>query len=76
MNYKRARDLMISLENGPIIPVTKAAANLAGTVQQENPTIITQNGYGVGVVMSIEMFRQLRELAREGLEHLEQRNSP
>ena len=74
MDIKKARKLMeISLESGGIIPVTKAASNLGETIQsaKSQPVVVTQNGYGIGVIMSTELFGQLRELAREGLEHLE-----
>lgn len=72
MDIKKARELVdISLESGTIIPITKASTSLAETMQKEQPTIVTQNGYGVGVIMNIDLFRQLRELARKGLERME-----
>ena len=73
MNTKQAHEILdFSLDNDGIIPVTKAASNLADTIHnaKKHPTIITQNGYGIGVVMSMELFRELRRLARAGLEHL------
>jgi hypothetical protein len=75
MDYKQAKSLLRSLESGEIIPVTKVASNLAEHAQagKIQATVITRDGYGLGVVMSIEAFNQLRELAYEGLDYLEEK---
>lgn len=57
----------VSLEEGGVIPVTKATANLAEIMKNSDnrPIIVTQNGVPIGAVMGLELFAELRELARQ-----------
>ena len=56
----------VSLEEGGVIPVTKATANLAEIMKNSDnrPIIVTQNGVPIGAVLGLELFAELRELAR------------
>lgn len=49
-----------------MIPVTKATANLAEIMKNSDnrPIIVTQNGVPIGAVLGLELFAELRELAR------------
>lgn len=62
----------VSLEEGGVIPVTKAAANLAEIMKTagQRPIIVTQNGVPIGAILSLELFTDLRTLARQQLVHL------
>lgn len=56
----------VSLEEGGIIPVSRAATTLADIMKNElqRPVIVTQNGSPIGAILNLELFRQLREFAR------------
>lgn len=62
----------VSLEEGGVIPVTRAAASLAEVMHksQTRPTVVTQNGVPIGVIMEINSFLEMRALARQQLAYL------
>jgi prevent-host-death family protein len=56
----------IDLENG-VVPISRAASSLAALIKRarvdQQPIIITQKGYPSGVLLGIELYSQLQELA-------------
>lgn len=56
----------VDLEKG-VVPISKAASALAALIKQarasNQPIIVTQKGYPAGVLLGIELFTALRELA-------------
>lgn len=61
------RDMLeIDLKLG-VVPISKAASSLAALIKRSRanhqPIIITQKGYPTGVILDIELFVALRELA-------------
>lgn len=56
----------IDLKDG-VVPVSKGAASLAALIrrsrQLKKPVVITQRGYPSGVLLSVELFHELRERA-------------
>ncbi|EFO81556.1 hypothetical protein OSCT_0572 [Oscillochloris trichoides DG-6] len=62
----------VDLQRG-VVPISKAASSLAALIKRANstgrPVIVTQKGYPSGVLLPIELFSLLKELADEqGLE--------
>jgi prevent-host-death family protein len=59
---------MIDLKHG-VVPVSKAGSALASLIKRasENrqPIIITQKGYPRGVLVDIDLFMELQQLAKE-----------
>ena len=60
------RDLVIDLLGG-VVPISKAASILAGLLicarERRQPIVITQKGYPTAVILPIELFAALRDLA-------------
>lgn len=60
--------LDINLEHG-VIPISKAATALAALLKraraERRPIVITQKGYPSAVVLDIEIYTKLRELAAQ-----------
>lgn len=58
--------LDIDLERG-VVPISKAASSLAALIKRSRanhqPIIVTQKGYPTGVLLDIELFTALRQLA-------------
>jgi prevent-host-death family protein len=58
--------LDIDLQQG-VVPISKAAASLAALIKrsrsQHQPIIVTQKGYPTGVILDVELFSALRQLA-------------
>ncbi|NJN17099.1 MAG: type II toxin-antitoxin system Phd/YefM family antitoxin [Oscillochloris sp.] len=58
--------LSVDLQAG-VVPISKAASSLAALLKrarmQHQPIIVTQKGYPTGVILDIELFTALRELA-------------
>jgi prevent-host-death family protein len=56
----------IDLERG-VVPISKAASCLAALIKRaradQQPIIITQKGYPSGVLLGIELFTALQDLA-------------
>jgi prevent-host-death family protein len=56
----------VDLERG-VVPISKAASSLAALIKRtqatHQPVIITQKGYPTGVIVDIELFTALRQLA-------------
>lgn len=56
----------VDLEKG-VVPISKAASALAALIKQarstNQPIIVTQKGYPAGVLLGIELYTALRELA-------------
>ncbi|MEI7645246.1 MAG: type II toxin-antitoxin system Phd/YefM family antitoxin [Chloroflexales bacterium] len=56
----------IDLEHG-VVPISRAASSLATLIKRsrtnQQPMIITQKGYPTGVLLGIELFSKLQELA-------------
>jgi prevent-host-death family protein len=67
-NRATALDLDVDLENG-VVPISKAASSLAMLLKRardrHQPIIITQKGYPTGVILDVELYTALRELADE-----------
>ncbi len=60
----------IDIRSG-IIPITKAAATLAEVVKRvkdnHQPLLITQNGYPSAVIIDVDSYAELRELAEQAI---------
>jgi prevent-host-death family protein len=58
--------LDIDLQQG-VVPISKAASSLAALIKrsrsQHQPIIVTQKGYPTGVILDVELFSALRQLA-------------
>lgn len=58
-------NLAPDLQTG-VVPVSKAASSLAALIKRatttRRPIVITQKGYPTGVLLSVELFDQLRAL--------------
>jgi prevent-host-death family protein len=58
--------LDVDLERG-VVPISKAASSLAALIKRSQashqPIIITQKGYPTGVIVDIELYTALRQLA-------------
>jgi prevent-host-death family protein len=58
--------LDVDLERG-VVPISKAASSLAALIKRarvnRQPIVITQKGYPTGVLLDIELFTALRQLA-------------
>jgi len=58
--------LDIDLQQG-VVPISKAAPSLAALIKrsraQHQPIIVTQKGYPTGVILDVELFSVLRQLA-------------
>ncbi|NJO82454.1 MAG: type II toxin-antitoxin system Phd/YefM family antitoxin [Blastochloris sp.] len=63
--------LDVDLTQG-VVPISKAASSLAALIKrsrsQHQPIIVTQKGYPTGVILDVELYTALRELA-ERYEH-------
>jgi prevent-host-death family protein len=65
-----ARDVLrpVDLQKG-VVPISKAASSLAMLIKRANenhqPIIVTQKGYPTGVILDIELFTALRDLAEK-----------
>lgn len=69
------RALSIDLEQG-VVPISKAASSLAALLKRSRanhqPIVVTQKGYPTGVLLDIELFTALRQLADEHLRTAEE----
>jgi prevent-host-death family protein len=58
--------LDVDLQRG-VVPISKAASSLAALIKRANstgqPVIVTQKGYPTGVLLPIELFTALKDLA-------------
>ena len=58
--------LDVDLEHG-VVPIFRAASSLAALIKRSHanhqPIIVTQKGYPTGVLLDIELFTALRQLA-------------
>lgn len=63
--------LDVDLQGG-VVPISKAASSLAALIkrgqQRMQPVVVTQKGYPTGVLLPIELYEALRNLARRGQE--------
>jgi prevent-host-death family protein len=54
-----------------VVPISKAASSLAALIKRSRtkhqPIIVTQKGYPAGVIVDIELFTALRQLADRDL---------
>ncbi len=59
-------NLDVDLQHG-VVPISKAASSLAALIKRANgtgrPIIVTQKGYPSGVLLPIELFTQLKNMA-------------
>jgi prevent-host-death family protein len=50
-----------------VLPISRAASSLAAKIKwvgtNQKPIVITQKGYPTGVLISVEMFRYMQQLA-------------
>lgn len=60
--------LDVDLKQG-VVPISKAASSLAALIKRSRanhqPIIVTQKGYPTGVILDVELFTALRQLADE-----------
>lgn len=67
----KQQKLTIDLQQN-VIPISAVAAQLARLIKQARataqPIVITQKGYPSGVIVSVELFTALRELAEQEAE--------
>ncbi len=58
--------LDVDLRQG-VVPISKAASSLAALIKRSRsnhqPIIVTQKGYPTGVILDVELFTALRQLA-------------
>lgn len=70
-----AYTLDVDLQQG-VVPISKAASSLAALIKRSRanhqPIIVTQKGYPTGVILDVELFTALRQLADLHLQELEQ----
>lgn len=63
--------LDVDLERG-VVPISRAASSLAALIARarasRRPIIVTQKGYPTGVILDIESFTALRQLAQRHLD--------
>ncbi|WP_129633350.1 type II toxin-antitoxin system Phd/YefM family antitoxin [Candidatus Oscillochloris fontis] len=68
MTSRTTLNLDVDLQRG-VVPISKAASSLASLIKRANstgrPVIVTQKGYPSGVLLPIELFTLLKELADE-----------
>lgn len=66
-----ALDLEVDLETG-VIPISKAASALAALIkrgkERQKPIVVTQKGYPSGVLLPVDLYTKLRELAQREIE--------
>jgi prevent-host-death family protein len=66
MTDRKNYSLDVDLQQG-VVPISKAAASLAALIKRSRsshqPVIITQKGYPTGVLLDVELFSMLRQLA-------------
>lgn len=64
-----ALDLDVDLQSG-VVPISKAASSLAALLKRsqehQQPIIVTQKGYPVCVLLPVDLYIALRDLARRG----------
>lgn len=62
--------LDVDLKQG-VVPISKAASSLAALIKRSRanhqPIIVTQKGYPTGVILDVELFTALRNLAEDQL---------
>ena len=71
------RKAMLDIDlNQGVVPISKAASALAALLKRartsRQPIIVTQKGYPTGVILDVELFTALRELADRSLQEAEQ----
>lgn len=58
--------LDVDLERG-VVPISKAASSLAALLKRSRanhqPVVVTQKGYPTGVILDVELYTALRQLA-------------
>ena len=74
-----ALDLDVDLEGG-VVPISKAASSLAMLLKRardrRQPIIITQKGYPTGVILDVELYTALRDLAEANSTPQEEQGEP
>lgn len=69
MTHAENMDLDVDLQGG-VVPISKVASSLAALLkrgrERRQPIIVTQKGYPTGVLLPIDMYVALRELAERG----------
>ncbi|PDW03774.1 type II toxin-antitoxin system Phd/YefM family antitoxin [Candidatus Viridilinea mediisalina] len=62
--------LDVDLKQG-VVPISKAASSLAALIKRSRanhqPIIVTQKGYPTGVILDVELFTALRQIAEDQL---------
>jgi prevent-host-death family protein len=63
--------LEVNLEDG-VVPISRAASALAALIkrsrERQQPIVVTQKGYPSSVLLPIELYTHLRELAKQAIE--------
>jgi prevent-host-death family protein len=66
MSDMKKNALNVDLRQG-VVPISKAASSLAALIKRSRsnhqPIIVTQKGYPTGVILDVELFTALRQLA-------------
>ena len=66
MSDMKKNALNVDLRQG-VVPISKAASSLAALIKRSRsnhqPIIVTQKGYPTGVILDVELFTALRNLA-------------
>lgn len=66
MPRRTSLNLDVDLQRG-VVPISKAASSLAALIKRASstgqPVIVTQKGYPTGVLLPIEMFTALKDIA-------------
>ncbi|NTU81216.1 MAG: type II toxin-antitoxin system Phd/YefM family antitoxin [Chloroflexales bacterium] len=69
MPQQPSLDLDVDLQSG-VVPISKAASTLAALIkrgkERRQPIIVTQKGYPTGVLLSVDLYASLRDLAQRG----------
>lgn len=69
--------LDVDLKQG-VVPISKAASSLAALIKRSRanhqPIIVTQKGYPTGVILDVELFTALRQLADLHLQQEEEQD--
>jgi len=68
MSNRTSLNLDVDLQRG-VVPISKAASSLAALIKRASstgrPVIVTQKGYPTGVLLPVELFATLKDLAAD-----------
>lgn len=68
MSTRTSLNLDVDLQRG-VVPISKAASSLAALIKRASttgkPVIVTQKGYPTGVLLPVDLFTTLKDLAAD-----------